>query len=111
MLNQWQQDPDKPPVGHIFPVSKETIEQQEYVLSLINKERIKFQLPELTLNNNSIAQHYTEDMLRTGVLKNNPDLPAMMGENLMYVEGEGFNVTNVLDALIYDIVYGDADYK
>ena len=111
MLNQWQQDPDKPSVGPIFPVSKETIEQQEYVLSLINKERIKSQLPELTLNNNSIAQRYAEDMLRTGVLKNNPDLPATMGENLMYMEGEDFNVTNVLDALIYDMVYDDADYK
>jgi hypothetical protein len=50
-------------------------------------------------------------MLRTGVLKNNPDLPATMGENLMYMEGEDFNVTIVLDALIYDMVYDDADYK
>jgi len=110
-LNQWQNDPAKPPVGPIFPVSKETIEHQEYALSLINKERVKAELPVLTLNNNSIAQRYAEEMLRTGVLKNNPDLPGTMGENLMYFEGEDFNVTDVLDALIYDMVYDDADYN
>jgi len=49
-------------------------------------------------------------MLRTGVLKNNPELPANMGENLMYFEGADFNVSVVLDALIYDMVYDDADY-
>lgn len=110
MLWQWEPDDDGPPVGPVFPISKETIEQQEYVLTLINKERVKEELPELTLNNNSIAQRYAEELLRTGNLKNNPDLPANMGENLMYFEGEDFNVTIVLDALIYDMVYDDADY-
>ena len=110
LLNQWQPDPDDPKVGPVFPVSKETIEQQEYVLSLINKERVKEELIELTLNNNSIAQRYAEDMLRTGVLRNNPELPANMGENIMFFEGEDFNVTIVLDALLYDMVYDDADY-
>lgn len=110
LLNQWQPDPDDPKVGPVFPVSKETIAKQEYVLSLINEERVKEELTELTLNNNSIAQRYAEEMLRTGVLRNNPELPANMGENLMYFEGEDFNVTVVLDALLYDMVYDDADY-
>ena len=111
LLNQWQHEPDKPIVGPVFPVSKETIEQQEYVLSLINKERMKAELTGLTLNNNSIAQRYAEDMLKTGILRNNPDLPGTMGENIMYFEGEDFNVTTVLDALLYDMVYEDAEYN
>ena len=111
MLNQFPPDPDKPPVGPVFPVSKETIAQQEFMLSLINKEWVKAEQTELTLDNNSIAQRYAEEMLKTGVLKNNPDQPGNMSMNLMYFEGEGFNVTVVLDALIYDIVYDDADYN
>ncbi len=111
MLNQWQPTDNKPPVGPVFPVSKETIKHQEHVLGLINKERAKQQLAELTLNNNSIAQRYAEEMLRTGVFKNNPDLPATMGENLMYFDGENFNVTFVLDSLTYDMVYDDAGYN
>jgi hypothetical protein len=79
-------------------------------VSLINKERVQAEQTELALDNNSIAQRYAEEMLRTGVLKNNPDLPGNMGENIMYFEGEDFNVTVVLDALIYDMVYDDADY-
>ncbi|MBD3173416.1 hypothetical protein GF326_13205 [Candidatus Bathyarchaeota archaeon] len=110
ILNQWQPELDKPPVGPVFPISKETIKHQEYVVLLINKERVKEDLPELTLDNNTIAQRYAEELLRTGVLKNNPDLPADMGENIMYFEGEDFNVTTVLDALLYDMVYDDADY-
>jgi uncharacterized protein YkwD len=111
MLNQWQPPDNKPPVGPVFPVSKETIEYQEYALSLINKERVKQQLQELTLNNNSIAQRYAEEMLKTGVFKNNPNLPSTMGENLIYYEGDNFNVTVVLNALTYDMVYDDADYN
>jgi len=110
MLGQWQPDPDTPNVGPVRPISQETIKHQEYALSLINEERTEEEIPELTLNNNSIAQRYAEEMLRTGVFKNNPELPANMGENLMYFEGEDFNVSVVLDALIYDMVYDDADY-
>ena len=111
MLWQWEPEDTGNPVGPVFPITKETIAQQEYVLGLINEERVKEKLPELTLNNNSIAQRYAEELLRTGTLKNNPDLPANMGENLMYFEGEDFNATIVLDALIYDMVYDDADYE
>lgn len=111
MLWQWEPEDDGPIVGPVFPISKETIAQQEYVLELINKERVKEKIPELTLNNNSIAQRYAEELLRTGAYKNNPDLPAYMGENLMYMEGVDFNVTIVLDALLYDMVYDDADYN
>lgn len=111
LLNQFPTEPDEPTAGPVFPISKETIALQEYTLSLINKERVKAEQTELTLDNNSIAQRYAEEMLRTGVLKNNPELPGNMGENIMYFEGDDFNVTIVLDALIYDMVYDDADYE
>ncbi len=111
MLNQFTPESDKPHVGPVFPVSKEILAHQEYTLSLINTERLKAEKVMLVLDNNSIAQRYAEEMLRTGVLKNNPDLPANMGENMMYYEGEDFNVTEVLDALIYVMVYDDADYR
>jgi len=112
MLNQWEpEEEDNPTVGPVFPVSQKTIKQQEYVLSLINKERAKEKLPLLALDNYTIAQRYAEDLLRTGVVKNNPELPVYMGENLMVFKGEEFNVTEVLDALMYDMVYDDSDYN
>jgi hypothetical protein len=41
ILNQWEPEPEDPGVGAVFPISLETIEQQEYVVQLINKQRTR----------------------------------------------------------------------
>lgn len=107
-LNQWEPEPDKPGVGAVFPITIETMEQQEYVVQLINKARIKEKLVSLEYNNNSLPQRYAEEMLDTGVFKHNPDLPGTMGENIdLFALGADYNVTEVLELLIHDQIHND----
>ncbi len=110
MINQWEPEPDLPNMGGVFPISMETIEQQEYVVSLINKERAKQDLEPLVYSNNSMPQRYAEEMLDTEVFKHNPDLPGTMGENIdLFGLGEDYNVTAVLELMIHDQVHDDSD--
>lgn len=109
-LNQWEPEPDKPGVGAVFPITIETMEQQEYVVQLINKARIKDDLESLEYNNNSLPQRYAEEMLDTGIFKHNPDLPGTMGENIgLFALGPDYNVTEVLELMIHDQIHNDED--
>ncbi len=109
-LNQWEPEPDKPGVGAVFPITIETMEQQAYVVQLINKARIKEELGTLEYNNNSLPQRYAEEMLDTGVFKHNPDLPGTMGENIgIFALGADYNVTEVLELMIHDQIHNDED--
>ena len=110
MLNQWEPEPDEPNIGAKFPISVETLEQQEFVVELINKERVKQDLTSLAYSNNSVPQRYAEEMLETGVFKHNPDLPGNMGENIdLFALGQDYNITSVLELMVHEQAQGDDD--
>lgn len=109
-LNQWEPEPEKPGVGAVFPITIETMEQQEYVVQLVNKARTKEKLDSLEFSNNSLPQRYAEEMLDTGIFKHNPDLPGTMGENIaLFALGPDYNVTEVLELMIYEQIHNDED--
>lgn len=110
MINEWEPEPDDPGIGAVFPISIETIEQQEFVVKLINDYRSKEKLDALEYVNNSMPQRYAEEMLDTGVFKHNPDLPGTMGENIdLFALGPDYKVSEVIELLLYDQVNDDAD--
>lgn len=110
VLNEWEPEPEEPGVGAVFPITLETIEQQMYVVTLINDVRVKEKLDPLEYSNNSMPQRYAEEMLDTGIFKHNPDLPGTMGENIdLFALGEDYNVTEVLELLVFDQVNDDSD--
>ncbi len=111
MLNSLEQPPEAPDAGPVFPTAPDLVMLQEYVLELINEERIKAELDELELDTNPIAQRYAESMLETGEFKHNPELPGTMGENIKYhTSKEEFEVEDALQLVMYQMVYDDADY-
>lgn len=110
MLNQWKPEPDNPGVGAKFPISAETIKHQEYVVELVNNERIKQGLTALTYDNTSVAQRYAETMLETGLFRHNPELPGTMGENIdVYDLPSNYNVTQVLELMLFDQINESGD--
>lgn len=109
-LTNWEPEPDDPGVGAVFPVTIETIEHQEYVVKLINKERVRQDLETLEYSNNSLPQRYAEEMLDTGIFKHNPDLPRNMGENIdLFALGPDYNVTEVLEILLFEEINNDSE--
>ncbi|MCW4051090.1 MAG: CAP domain-containing protein [Candidatus Bathyarchaeota archaeon] len=111
-LNSFNQPPDDPGTGPVFPTTPEVLELQEYVLDLINVERVKAGLEEVELDTNHIAQRYAESMLETGEFKHNPELPGTMGENIKYhTAREEFDENGVLEMMMYEMVYNDAEYE
>jgi uncharacterized protein YkwD len=111
MLNSLEPQPETPEAGPVFPTTPEVGTLQEYVLGLINEERVKAELDELELDTNPIAQRYAESMLGTGEFKHNPELPGTMGENIKYhTSKEEFEVEDALQLMMYQMVYDDAEY-
>jgi len=111
LFNGWEQPPETPNAGPVFPTTPDVVPLQEFVLGLINEERVKAELDELVLDTNPIAQRYAESMLETGEFKHNPELPGTMGENIKYhASKEEFEVEDALQLMMYQMVYDDADY-
>lgn len=110
ILNQWEPEPDDPGVGAVFPITLETIKQQEYVVQLINKQRTDEKLEPLEYSNNSMSQRYAEEMLDTGIFKHNPDLPGTMGENIdLFALGPDYNVTEILEIMLHEQIHEDSE--
>ncbi len=111
LLNGWEQPSETPNAGPVFPTTPDVVMLQEYVLELINEDRVKAELDELMLDTNPIAQRYAESMLETGEFKHNPGLPGTMGENIKYhTSKEEFEVEDALQLMMYQMVYDDAEY-
>ena len=68
------------------------------------------ELQPLVYDNNSLAQRYAEELLKTGDFKHTPALPRTMEENIDIFTATGeFNATEVIEFLIYGQVYDDMD--
>ncbi|MBN2334840.1 CAP domain-containing protein, partial [Candidatus Bathyarchaeota archaeon] len=111
MLNNWAEVSETPAAGPVFPTTPEVVELQDYVLGLVNEERVKAGLGELEIDTNPIAQRHAESMLETGEFRHNPELPGTMGENIKYLKKGELSDEEALDRMMYEMVYDDAEYE
>ena len=82
---------------------------QEYVLSVINKDRTENNLSPLKLSTNQIAQNYAEEMLSTNNYNHNKNLKSGMSENIAMMRYYKYYYTpeDALKLFEYKMMYED----
>jgi len=84
----------------------------EYTLILINQDRVKNGLSNLTLDTNLIAQEYADYILDNNVFEHNPNLPKSMAENIAKMYSSGWfraYAKKDIEELHYSMMYNDAE--